>query len=62
MSRTFSMELGIALSILFASNTFFVKRLVDKLDSMELIVWQLRQDIVVLQAMSHNEPRKMKHE
>lgn len=36
------------LAILFSGNVFFVKRLVDKIDSLETTVWTLRQDVVIL--------------
>lgn len=36
------------LGILFAGNVFFIRRLVDKIDSLETIAWQLRQDVAIL--------------
>lgn len=36
------------IGILVSCNLFFIKRLVDKIESMEVIVWQLRQEVVVL--------------
>ncbi len=36
---------------LITVNGFFVARLVNKLESIEIIVWQLRQDVVVLQTL-----------
>lgn len=41
---------SILISLLFASNVFFIKRLVDKLDNTEQIVWELRQQVAVLKA------------
>ena len=45
---------GVILSILMAGNVFFVKRLVDQLDSTREIVWQLRQDVVILKIAVDN--------
>ena len=39
------------IGVMLTGNVFFVKRLVDQLDSLREIVWQLRQDVVVLQAI-----------
>lgn len=33
---------------LVGGNIFFIKRLVDKIESTELMVWSLRQDVVLL--------------
>jgi len=39
---------GSMLSMLLGANIFFVKRLVDQLDATRDIVFQLRQEVVVL--------------
>ena len=39
---------GSVIAILFAGNVFFVNRLVQQLDATREIVWNLRQDVVVL--------------
>lgn len=38
--------------VLFGMNIFFVKRLVDKIDSLESTVWQLRSDVAILQSQT----------
>lgn len=44
------------LGILFSGNIFFIKRLVDNLDKTTEMVWQMRQEIVVLKfAIDHRE-------
>ena len=45
------------IGLLLAGNGFFIKRLVDKLDANTEVTWQLRQDVVVLQAL-YNERKK----
>lgn len=39
------------LSTLLAIVAFFCVRLVDRLEKLEAIVWQLRQDVVILQTV-----------
>lgn len=39
-----------AVVILLSGNIFFVKRLVDRLDSNEAMIFQLRQEMAVLSA------------
>jgi hypothetical protein len=41
---------GIFISVLFAGNVFFVARLVEQLDATREMVWQLRQEVVILTA------------
>lgn len=38
------------ISVLFFMNGFFIKRLVDKIDSLESIVYSLRQEVAVMHA------------
>lgn len=52
MGRTqaFRIELvGLLVSILFAGNVYFIKRLVDKIDSTEQMVVELRIEVAQLQ-------------
>lgn len=42
------------ISLLFAGNVFFIKRLVDKLESTEAIVWELRQQVAILKITIDN--------
>lgn len=52
MSRdqTFRIEVvGFIVSILFAGNVYFIKRLVDKIDSTEQMVVELRIQVAQLQ-------------
>lgn len=44
----------ILFSIFLAGNAFFIKRLVDKIDSTEAIVWSLRQEVAVLKISIEN--------
>jgi hypothetical protein len=37
-------------SLLLAGNIFFIVRFIDEQDKLKEIVWQLRQDVVVLQS------------
>ena len=46
--------IGAILSLLIIANGFFIKRLVDQLDATREIVWQLRQDVVVLKVTVDN--------
>lgn len=51
---------GIAAGImvmLFGGNIFFVTRLVEQLDATREMVWQLRQEVVVLSAKVENLPK-----
>jgi hypothetical protein len=55
---------GVVISVLFAGNVFFVARLVDQLDATREMVWQLRQEVVLLTAKvevcnreSHNQKK-----
>lgn len=48
--------IGAVLSLLIGANIFFVKRLVDQLDATREIVWQLRQEVVVLKLTVDNMP------
>lgn len=50
--------LGVLLSILFGGNVFFIKRLVDKIDSTEQTVAKLRQSVVVLEILFDNCQKK----
>lgn len=34
--------------LLLSGNIYFVKRLVDRLDEQGTMIWQLRQDVVIL--------------
>lgn len=45
------------ISFLMMGNLFFIKRLVDRVDAQTDIVWQLRQDVVVLKTV-YEENRK----
>lgn len=38
----------VIIGLLLSGNAFFIKRLVDKVESNSEITWQLRQDVVVL--------------
>lgn len=51
---------GFTLSLLIGANIFFVKRLVDQLDATREIVWQLRQEVVVLKLTVDNIPVRHK--
>lgn len=46
-------------TLLLAGNTYFIKHSLDRLDSIETMVWSLRQEIAVLNATvsrtSHNQ-------
>ena len=46
--------------LFLAGNLFFVKRLVDKIDSTESVVWQLRQNVVVLEVTVNNLKEQIK--
>lgn len=46
--------MGTVLYILFAGNVFFVKRLVDKIDTMESTVWSMRSEMAVLRISLDN--------
>lgn len=45
------------MAILFAGNVFFVARLVEQLDGTREMVWQLRQEVVVLSAKVEALPK-----
>lgn len=45
---------GAVVTLLISANVFFVKRLVDQLDATREIVWQLRQDVVILKVTVDN--------
>jgi hypothetical protein len=49
------------ISFLLAGNIYFVKKLVDQVDETTRIVWQLRQDVVVLKLI-YEERKKSKGE
>jgi hypothetical protein len=49
------------ISFLLAGNVYFVKKLVDQVDETTRIVWQLRQDVVVLKLI-YEERKKSKGE
>ena len=51
LSDALNLIYTVIIAVLFTGNIYFVKRLVDKLESLEGIVWQLRQDVVVLQTL-----------
>lgn len=36
------------MTLLVSGNMFFIKRLVDRLESVEERVWQLRQEVVIM--------------
>lgn len=49
-NQAFRIELvGLLVSILFAGNVYFIKRLVDKIDSTEQMVVELRIEVAQLQ-------------
>jgi hypothetical protein len=37
-----------AVGVLLSTNTFFIVRLIDKVDSTQELVWQLRQQLMLL--------------
>ena len=49
-SLTIEVVMTGALSLLLAGNIFFIVRLVDRLERVEEIVYQLRQGVAVLEA------------
>lgn len=53
--------LGIILTILFAGNVYFIKRLVDQIDSTEQMVVELRIQVAQLQLELQNKTN-CKHE
>ena len=58
LSDVLNLLYTVIIGVLFIGNIFFVKRLVDQLDSVREIVWQLRQDVVVLQTKGENYVRR----
>lgn len=44
-------------SLLLAGNLFFVGRFIDEQDKLKEMVWQLRQDVVILQAKMDTKNR-----
>lgn len=58
LSDVLNLLYTVIIGVLFSGNIFFVKRLVDQLDSVREIVWQLRQDVVVLQTKGENYVRR----
>jgi len=51
MTKEFFAKLAAGVLVaLLSVNIFFVKRLVDKLDSNEMMIFQLRQEMAVLSA------------
>lgn len=46
------------ITLLVSGNLFFIKRLVDKIETMEATVWQLRQEVVVLSFRIDNQIKK----
>jgi hypothetical protein len=49
------------ISFLLAGNVYFVKKLIDQVDETTRIVWQLRQDVVVLKLI-YEEHKKSRGE
>lgn len=43
-------SISAVIATLFAGNMWFAGRMVDRLDSLELSVWQLKQNVAVLEA------------
>lgn len=49
---------GALLTIMLGANAFFVKKAFDKIESLEGITYQLRQDVAVMSAISDTFRRK----
>lgn len=47
---------------LFSGNMFFLKRMVDRLDSVEAIAVHSRQDIAVIQAVQDTQTKRREHD
>lgn len=49
----------VIIGCLFSGNIYFLKHSLDRLDSMESVVWGLKQEIAVLHATMSNRKSKL---
>lgn len=47
--------MGVLVSVLFSGNVYFVVRAMNKLESLEQITYQLRQDVAVMNATNNRK-------